>query len=94
MNAGMHVAGCWPSASMIRACVKPSLRSRVEPMQHRGALALISRQAQHTQAVVRMWRGGHAACALPSVLPSTTTQTGAQTARASRMVSRSFGPVL
>jgi hypothetical protein len=37
------------------------------------------------------WRSS---ASLPSVLPSTTTQTGAQAARAARTVSTSSAPVL
>jgi hypothetical protein len=68
-------------------------RRQFNAVQHGGPFADIARQHQHTQ------RSSFAAiarrrAALPSVLPSTTTQTGAHCASAPRTVSSSLTPGL
>ena len=75
MNAGIRSAGCWPSESMISACVKPASRAACRPCSTAlpfPALAgrLNTRSPGSALAIARRPSG------VPSVLPSVTTQTG------------------
>ena len=62
------------------------LARRFERVQHGGALADVARQ--HVDAQARVVAAiARSPSAVPSLLPSTTTQTGDQAARAARTVS-------
>ena len=94
MKAAMQSAGCWPSASITSAWVKPAAAASLQPGQHRGALAAVARQRAAGGTAGRRCIAARSSASLPSVLPSITTQTGAQAARAARTVSSSVAPVL
>ncbi len=94
MNSGIAAAGCWPSASIVSTWVNPSACGRPQPVQHRRALAAIVRRGSGRASRDRSPPCAVSASPVPSVLPSTTTQTGSQKRRASRTVSRAWRPVL
>ena len=93
MNDGISSAGCWPSESIVSACVKPAARAAFRPCSTAAPLPAFAGSSKSLRpgsaaAIARRPSG------VPSVLPSVTTQTGLQCARAARTVSNTLGPVL
>ncbi len=93
MNVGIRSAGCWPSESIVSAWVKPAARAASKPCSTAAPLPRFSGSTSTRRSGSRAARSFSSAT-LPSVLPSTTTQTGAQFARAARTVSTTAGPGL
>ena len=93
MNAGISSAGCWPSESIVSACVKPAARAAFRPCSTAAPLPPFAGSANSFRpGSVPPSRAAPAG--VPSVLPSMTTHTGFHCARAARTVSNTFGPVL
>ena len=93
MNAGMRSAGCCPSESIVSTCVKPSAAAILMPCSTALPLPWL-RASTTTRSPSSSFAIACSASAVPSSLPSTTTQTGDQNRRAPRTVSKAFGPGL
>ncbi len=93
MNAGMRSAGCWPSESMVSACVKPAACAWRMPSSTAAPLPWFT-ACTITRRPGSCWAISRSQASLPSVLPSTTTHTGFQWRRAARTVSMTVRPGL
>ena len=93
MKVAMHSGGCWPSASMVSAWVKPACCAAISPSRIAAPLPPL-RARTSTRSDGSSRASAVSASALPSVLPSTTTHTGSQLARAARTVSNARAPGL
>ncbi len=93
MKAGIRSAGCWPSESIVSACVKPASRAIRRPCSTAAPLPWFCGSTK-----TRRPGSSAAICCnrspVPSVLPSITTQTGLHTARAAATVENTRSPVL
>jgi hypothetical protein len=93
MNREISAAECWPSASNTSAWVKPSRLASCNACNTAAPLP----ELRAKDKIRSPFSGPHIfarAAALPSVLPSITTHTGCQQARAWFTVSASLLPVL
>ncbi len=90
MKAGMRSAGCWPSLSITSAWVKPCSAACCNAASTAAPLPRLAA----SRSTLNAPPSGGSSASEPSVLPSTTTQTGAQAARASATVRLSSGPEL
>jgi len=86
MNSPIISAGCWPSESIVRTCVKPASRASSMPCRTAAPLPpflgnTITFKPGSALALLRN------PSAVPSVLASTTTHTGFQERRAAWTVS-------
>jgi hypothetical protein len=86
MNAPMRSAGCWPSESIVSACVKPAACAASSARRTAAPLPLL-RGSTSTRRPLSAAAIVFSPSAVPSSLPSTTTQTGDHAARAERTVS-------
>jgi hypothetical protein len=93
MKAPMQRAGCWPSASMTSAWVKPARSAAIKPSKTAAPLPPFSARA-NTRSAGSTHAMAVSASHEPSVLPSTITHTGFHSARAARTVSGPFAPGL
>ena len=93
MNSAMLAAGCWPSASITSACVKPRSLAARAPASTAAPLPEL-RGSTSTVSWGLIFASASTGCALPSVLPSTTTSTGCQWRSTSATTAGSRGPVL
>ncbi|MDT4881399.1 hypothetical protein FQZ97_1172570 [compost metagenome] len=93
MKVGIRSAGCWPSESMVSACVKPAWAARPMPSSTADPLPRFSGNTMMRRPS-SPWARACRLRSVPSVLPSTTTQTGVHCARAWRTVSSTCGPGL
>ena len=93
MNSGMLAAGCCPSESIVSAWVKPSAAASLMPCSTAAPFPPFSGRTI-TRSAGSLATSSCSFCAVPSVLPSTTTQTGSHCASASRTVSQTLGPGL
>ena len=87
MNAGISSAGCWPSESIVSAWREAGrLRRLAGRAAPRRPCRRCAAAASTVQAGVGRGQSAQAGSPVPSVLPSTTTQTGFHCARAARTV--------
>ena len=93
MNAGIRSAGCWPSESIVRAWLKPAARAASSACSTAAPLPAL-RGSTSTRSCGSAAARVRSPSAVPSSLPSTTTHTGDQAARAALTVAYTVGPVL
>jgi hypothetical protein len=93
MKAGIRWAGCWPSESIVSTCVKPCAAAALSPASTATPLPRL-RDSTITRSPGSCSAMACRRSVLPSVLPSTTTQTGFHCARALRTVSSTLTPGL
>ncbi len=93
MNAGIRSAGCWPSESIVRAWVKPAACAASRACSTAAPLPAL-RGSTSTRRPGSAAARARRPSAVPSSLPSTTTHTGDQAARAAVTVEYTVAPVL
>ena len=93
MNSAMLAAGCWPSASITSAWVKPRAAAACAPASTAAPLPPLRGRTSTVRSGSARARASIAA-SLPSVLPSTTTSTGRQCDSTSATTASRRGPVL
>ena len=93
MKSWIRPAGCCPSASMVSAWVKPACRASMSPCSTAAPLPWLRGSTNTRRPGVLAARAVRRS-AVPSVLPSTTTQTGFQTSSAAATVENTCSPVL